>query len=186
MQLSPQEAAAALADVEAARSAMRRVIRAHRGHYHLWIWGVLWVMMPLTAQLGGDSAARFFPWICLAGGIASAWAGFTQGRQIRMTRNTRFLGVLAALIGFAALFPFVLRAPFDVRTGYAYMCLVAMQGYVVAGLWTDSYLLWLGIVVTVLVIAGLFLFPGIFWVWMAVFGGGSLILSGFYVRHFWR
>jgi hypothetical protein len=61
-----------------------------------------------------------------------------------------------------------------------------MQVYVVAGLWTDSYLLWVGVLVSVLVILGLFCFPGIFWLWMAVFGGGTLIASGFYVRHFWR
>ena len=63
--------------------------------------------------------------------------------------------------------------------------LVAMQAYVVAGLWIDSYLLWLGIAVTVLILLGLFLFPAVFWLWMAIFGGGSLIATGFYVRHFW-
>ena len=39
---------------------------------------------------------------------------------------------------------------------------------------------------TAIILAGVFLFPGIFWLWMAVFGGGALIASGFYVRHFWR
>ena len=75
MQLSPQEAASALGEIEAARAAMRRTIRAHRGHFHLWIWGVVWVAMPLTAHFGGDHRARFFPWICIAGGIASAVVG---------------------------------------------------------------------------------------------------------------
>ena len=186
MHLSPQEAAAALAHVEDARATMRHVIRAHRGHYHLWIWGFSWIAMPLTAYFWGDHAARYFALICLGCAIPSIWVGFSQGRQIRMPANARFLGVIAALIAFAVLFPFVLRAQFDVRTIYAYLCLVAMQGYVVAGLWTDSYLLWLGIIVTVLLLVGIFVFPGVFWLWMAGFGGGSLIATGFYVRHFWR
>ncbi len=186
MQLTPQEAATALAEVEDARVTMRRIIRAHRGHYHLWIWGATWVAMPLLAHFKGDYAARHFAWICLVAGLASGWVGFTQSAQIRMASNFRFFGVLAALVLFAVLFPFVLQARFDARTLYAYTCLVAMQAYVVAGLWTDSYLLWLGIAVTALILAGVFLFPGIFWVWMAVFGGGTLIASGFYVRHFWR
>ena len=63
---------------------------------------------------------------------------------------------------------------------------VAMQAYVVAGLWTDTYLLWAGLLVTVLVLAGVVLFPAIFWIWMAVCGGGTLIATGFYVRHGWR
>ena len=122
----------------------------------------------------------------MAGGIASALVGRKQGAQIRLPASGRFLGVIAALLVFGALFPFVLHAQPEVRTIYAYMCLVAMQGYVVAGLWTDSYLLWLGLAVTGLVLTGLFLFPAIFWLWMAFFGGGSLIATGFYVRHFWR
>jgi hypothetical protein len=180
------EAAALLAEVDSARAAMRHAIRAHRGHLHLWIWGAAWVAMPLTVHFGGSEAGRFFPWICLAAGTASVATGFTQGRQVRTPVNFRFLGVLAAVLGFAALFPFVLQASFDLRTSYAYACLVAMQTYVVAGLWTDTYLLWLGIAVTVLILIGLLLFPSVFWLWMAAFGGGPLIATGFYVRHCWR
>jgi hypothetical protein len=81
----------------------------------------------------------------------------------------------------------VLRVSFeDARSLYAYCCLVAMLTYVIAGLWTDTYLLWVGLAVAALVLTGLFLLPGIFWIWMAIFGGGTLVLTGFYVRHFWR
>ena len=186
LQLSPQEAAAALAHVEDARGAMRRAIRAHRGHLHLWIWGAAWIAMPLSAQVWGDRAAIYFWAICLVAGVFSGITGFTQSQQIRMPANVRFVGVIATLVVFAALFPFVLRAPPDVRTLYAYISLVAMQGYVIAGLWTDSYLLWVGIVVSALILAGVFFFPGIFWIWMAIFGGGTLVASGFYVRNYWR
>jgi hypothetical protein len=184
--LSPQEAGALLADIETARGQMRRVIREHRGHYYLWIWGAAWIAMPLTAQLGGDHAAHFFPWICGLGGILSVLVGISQNRQIRRPTSGRLVAVMVAIWGFAALFPFVLRAPPDVRTLYAYGCLIAMQTYVVAGLWTDTYLLWIGLTVTALILAGVFLFPTLFWIWMAVFGGGTLLLTGFYVRHFWR
>ena len=186
MQLSAPEAAAALDAVEDARTAMRHAIRAHRGHFHLWIWGAAWVAMPLVAHFGGERAARYFPWIALVAGVASTLVGFAQSRQIRAPINRRFLGVIAAIAAFAVLFPFVLQVRADVRGIYAYICLVAMQAYVIAGLWTDSYLLWLGMIVSALVVVGLFVFPGIFWLWMAVCGGGTLIGSGFYVRHFWR
>jgi hypothetical protein len=185
--LSPQEASALLADIENARATMRRAIREHRGHYHLWIWGAAWIAMPLSAYFYGDYAARYFPVICAVGGVLSFITGFTQTQQIRRPANGRFVAVMVTVWCFAALFPFVLRVPLDSpRHIYAYCCLVAMQTYVIAGLWTDTYLLWLGLLVTALVLAGVFLFPGFFWLWMAIFGGGTLVLTGFYVRHSWR
>lgn len=184
--LTPQEAAASLAEIESARSAMRRVIRAHRGHYYLWIWGVAWIAMPLLAHFRGDQAMRYFPWICLAGGIASAAVGFTQSSQIKTPVNGRLIALLAAILGFAAVFPFILRSGADSRMYYAYACLVTMQAYVVEGLWTDTYLLWVGLLVTALILVGVWCFPGIFWLWMAACGGGTLLATGFYVRHFWR
>lgn len=184
--LTPQEAAAALAQVDSAQTSMRRAIRDHRGHYYLWIWGAAWVAMPLTAYFGGDQAARHFPAICGVGGVLSMLTGFVQGSQIRRPTNFRFIGMLIAIWVFGAIAPFVLRAALDPRSLYAYCCLVAMQTYVVAGLWTDTYLFWVGLIVAALVLVGLFLFPGIFWLWMAIFGGGTLIATGFYVRHFWK
>ena len=186
MHLTPQQAIEALAHVDDARSVMRRVIRAHHGHFHLWIWGAAWVAMPLLAHFRGDHMANYFGLVALPAGIASAYVGLRQSTQIRMPANLRFIAVLCALVGFALLFPLVLGARPDMKSLYAYICLVAMQGYVIAGIWTDSYLLWLGIAVSALLLLGLFFFPGVFWLWMAAFGGGSLIATGFYVRHFWR
>lgn len=184
--ITPHEAGALLAEIEATRARMRHTIRAHRGHFHLWIWGGVWIAMPLAAYFGGDGRARLFPWICLAGGVLSTGVGFLQGRQIRQPTNLRLVAAIAALWLFGALFPVVLRAPLEVRSLYAFFCLVAMQSYIIAGLWTDTYLLWVGVIVTALILGGVFLFPGVFWLWMAVFGGGTLVLTGFYVRHFWR
>ncbi len=186
MQLTPQEAAAALAEVESARAAMRHIIREHRGHWYLWIWGAAWIAMPAAAQVLGDSATRLFPWICLVAGVLSFAVGFIQRRQIKLPSDGRCFGMFFAVVFFAVLFPFVLHVRPEPKELYAYVCLVAMQNYVIAGLWTDTYLLWLGLFVTALILVGFFLLPGIFWLWMAVCGGGSLVLTGFYVRHFWR
>lgn len=185
--MNPQEASTALAEVEQARLTMRRIIREHRGHQQLWLWGLMWIAMPLAVQFRGETAMRWFPAACLLAGIVSGALGFIQSRQIRAPVNFQFLGVIGALFVFGVLFPFVLHAPVnDGKSIYAYACLVVMQGYVVAGLWTDSYLLWVGLLITGLILVGYFWLPGIFWLWMAGFGGGTLVLTGFYVRHFWR
>jgi hypothetical protein len=186
LQLSPHEAASALADIDQARAAMRHVIREHRGHLHFWIWGAIWIAMPLSAVFFGDGFVRHF-WIFSVVGIAaSGRVAAAQATRVRMPANAQFFGMMTALIVFAALFLLVLRVMPDMKTLYAYICLVIMQSYVVAGLWTDTYLLWVGLLISALILVGLFFFPGIFWLWMAFFGGGSLIGTGFYVRHFWR
>jgi hypothetical protein len=61
-----------------------------------------------------------------------------------------------------------------------------MLCYVIAGIWFDLYLLWLGLIIAALILVGLFVFSAFFWLWIAVFGGGTLILTGVYVRYFWR
>jgi hypothetical protein len=186
MQLSSEEAARALAAIQASREAMRSAVRAHRGHYHLWLWGLIWIAMAMLAEFRGPAGVRLFPWLSLGGVAGSFVLGFIQGSQIRMPVDKRFLGVLAAVIFFAALWPLVLRAPADNQTIFAYLGLVVMLCYIIAGIWFDTYLLWLGLVMTALILVGLFCFTGLFWWWIAVFGGGPLIATGFYVRYFWH
>jgi hypothetical protein len=186
MNLSPQEAAAALAEVDQARTAMRRAIRDHRGHYYLWIWGATWIAMPLTAHFFGDVAVRYFAWLCLPGAVASVAVGLRQRGQIVNPALPRLFGAYAAVLVFAAIFPFVLQGRPEARTYYAYACLACMQGYVIIGLWTDRCLLWLGLFVTAMILVGFFLLPGVFWLWMAACTGAPLVLTGFYIRHRWR
>jgi hypothetical protein len=100
--------------------------------------------------------------------------------------DKHFLGVLAAVVLFGMLWPLVLRATFTNESVFAYIGLLVMLCYVIAGIWFDSYLLWLGLVVAALIVVGLFFFHSIFWWWIAFFGGGSLIATGFYVRFFWK
>ncbi|HEX2099244.1 MAG TPA: hypothetical protein VHF69_01195, partial [Candidatus Synoicihabitans sp.] len=85
----------------------------------------------------------------------------------------------------AAIIPLILGAR-EARPLYAYFCLITMFGYIVAGLWTDTYLTWVGVFISALILVGFFVFPGIFWVWMATTTGSTLVLTGFYVRYAWR
>ena len=73
LNLSPQEAAAALTEIDQTRATMRRVVREHRGHVHFWIWGASWVAMPLSAQLFGEDFCRHF-WILATITVPVMWA----------------------------------------------------------------------------------------------------------------
>ncbi len=185
MQLSSEDAARALAAVDASRAAMRSAVRANRGHWHLWLWGLIWIAMAMLAEFRGEAGVRLFPWIVLAGFPISFVIGATQSRRIRSSPvDKRFLGVLAAVVLFGIAAPFVLlRGPVSSEALFAYCGLVTMLGYVIAGIWFDVYLLWLGVAMAALILVGLFFFPAIFWWWIAVFSGGPLLAAGFYVRY---
>jgi hypothetical protein len=186
MQLSSEEAARALAAIRASREVMRSAVRAHRGHYHLWLWGVIWIAMALLAEFRGLAGIRLFPWLCAAGIAGSGILGFIQSSQVRAPVDRRFLAVLAVVVLFASLGPLVLHASPDDKALFAYIGLVAMLCYMIAGIWFDLYLLWLGLVIAVLILVGLFVFSAFFWWWIAIFGGGTMILTGCYIRYFWR
>jgi hypothetical protein len=186
MEYSAVEAARALAAIEASRSTMRKIVRSHRGHYYLWLWGVIWVAMALLAEFRGHSGLKLGNWLALAGTVGSFTIGFLQTAHLRAPIDFRFLGLIAAIIGFAIVGPFVLRGPADPKAGFAYVALVVMLCYIVAGLWFDVYLLWLGLAIAALVLLGLFCFNSYFWWWIAVFGGGSFIGTGFYIRYGWN
>ncbi len=187
MNLTKAEAATALDAVRQAQASARAVFRAHCGHYHLWLWGGIWIVMALAAEFRGLAGVRLFPWLSAAGIATSAVIGFLQGRQLRQPVNRRFFGAIAALLGFAAIAPAVLGVRgTTAEIVFAYIALVVAQAYVVAGLWFDTYLTWLGLLLAGLVLAALFLFPGAFWIWIAIGCGGALIGTGFYIRYFWR
>ncbi len=185
MQLSAEDAARSLAAIDASRAAMRSAVRANRGHWHLWLWGLIWIAMAMLAEFRGEAGSRLFPWLVLPGVLVSFMIGASQARRIRaVTIDRRFVGVLAAVILFGIAAPLVLlRGPVSGQALFAYCGLVAMLCYVVAGIWFDVYLLWLGVAMAALILVGLFVFPAIFWWWIAVFGGGPLLAAGFYVRY---
>lgn len=184
--ITPEEAARALQAIELSRAAMRTAVRANRGHAYLWLWGSLWAAMGLLAQTQGFAGIRLFPWLSLGGVIASILIGWRQSATIRLPIDRRFIGVLAASLAFGLAWISVLGGTTSPERVFAYIGLLVAQAYVFAGFWFDTYLLWLGLAVAAAMLLGLFVFPAFFWIWIAVFGGGTLIASGFYVRYFMR
>ncbi len=186
MNISPEEATQALRDIEASRVAMRSAFRSHRGHLYLWLWGSIWVAVSLLCWNGTPLGWRISGWLSLAGVAASFVIGTLQGRQVRSRIDKRFIAVCIAILvfGYVAL-PIALGPPHSYKAAYALGMLVWMQIYVVGGIWFDNYLLWVGIAVTVLVLASLLFLPGAFWA-CTLLAALVLVGTGSYVRYFWR
>lgn len=187
--LSPADAEHALRSAEASRLAMRQAIRAHRGHFYLWLWGTIWIAMALSVHFLGIRGERLLPFLVLGGFAVSLAIGIFQSRQIRTRIDKRFLAALGCLLGFGILWPLILggfAGPGPNIRAFAFFALLVMQIYVLAGIWFDNYLLAIGLIVSALILVGLFVFPAFFWLWFAVFCGAPVVLSGFIVRYLWR
>jgi hypothetical protein len=186
MNISQEDAETALKEIEGSRLAMRRAIRSHRGHLHLWLWGFIWIAMSALFWLDARRFQAVTLWICVAGVVGSFAIGILQNRQIRSPIDRRFAAVCAVLLLFGyAVWPVFFGGMASYKAAFGYCTLLWMQLYIVAGIWFDTYLLWVGLTVTALILAGFLLVPGIFWL-LTILCGAVLVGSGSYVRYFWR
>ncbi|HEY1792493.1 MAG TPA: hypothetical protein VGG34_06215 [Opitutaceae bacterium] len=190
MNITPAEAAQALSEIEASRVAMRRAIRSTAGHVYLWIWGTIWM---LIAALGCANLVQAHPnvvinSICGLGIVASVAFGAVQARRMRCQFDMRFLGVCGMLLLFSYIvWPSVIGfgpLTHSLERSYAYSCLIFMQLYIVAGILFDNILLWVGLVITALLLAGLLLLPALFWP-ACLASGAVLVATGFHARRRW-
>jgi hypothetical protein len=185
MNISPEEAARALGEIEASRAAMRTAIRGIRGPYQLWLWGGIWVVIALLAEFHRLNLLNINLWLILPGWVATFLIIVWSKAKIRSPVNKRFLGVLVAILVFTFIWPMVLGYPANAKNCFAYGALVPMFCLIVTGIWFDLYCFWIGLLISALILVGLFIFPALFW-WCVVLCGGTMIGTGIYVRYFWR
>lgn len=186
MNISPEDAAQALQEIEASRVAMRRTIRSHRGHLFLWLWGFVWIAMSVLFWIDARRFQNAAYVISVAGIVGSLAIGMVQNRQIRSPIDKRFVAVCGTLLLFGyAVWPVFFGGLASYKAAFGYSTLLWMQLYIVGGIWFDSYLLWVGLAVSALILAGFLLVPAFFW-GSTILCGAVLVGSGFYVRYFWR
>jgi hypothetical protein len=192
MNISPDEAATALKEIEASRSAIRRAIQSRRGHLYLWLWGCIWIAMSVLNWIYDSGALHAIWWLSGIGLVATFAIGSVQARQVRARVDKRFMSVCAILLAFGYLvWPFLVGDLHhyygfqSYKGAYGYFTVLWMQLYMVAGVWFDRFWFWLGLLVTVLVVGTLMFAPALFWAVTLLFGF-VLLGSGFGVRYFWR
>jgi len=186
MTISKDEAQQALRDIEASRLAMREIIRTHRGHLYLWLWGGIFIVTPILYMLQPGKYWVVANWLAVGGTVASFVIGWSQGQQIRKKVDRRFVAICICLLAFGyGVWPVFLGAPHSNKAAYGYGLLLWMQIYMVAGIWFRNYWLWIGAAVTALLLAGYVFFPAEFWEF-SLLGGVTLVTSGIYVRFFWN
>ncbi len=192
MNVTPEEAQEALAAIQQTTVKTRRGLAQYA--YQQIVWGLLWFVGFLVSQFVQPAVLNWV-WIAvpIVGAIGSAIVSISQGRRMRVTPDSR-LAFISSRVGifFPILYVFgvmwvVIFQPLNALQIALFWITLVMFSYVVAGAWLRTPLLiGIGVGVTVMSLLGYYLLPGYFYLWSALFAGGTLLGSGIYILLRWR
>jgi hypothetical protein len=182
MSLTPNEAASALRDIEETGRRSGQAFGYRQAAPHFIIWGLVWVF--------GYAGTDFFPRqageIWLAGIVLGALAatlvsrfGAMGGRAVNGAWRTFGVVVIVALFIMGT---YAIMWPVMPRQQAAFVPLLAASAYSAIGLWAGLRWIAAGVAIAALTLGGFFYVQEHFALWMAVVGGGGLVLAGLWMR----
>ncbi len=175
MGLSPQDALAALNDVEAADARARASQSNRAGAPYLLLWGVIWVVgYSLTGLLPGRLINPMWMVLGLGGGIASFLLPRRAGGKPGLI-------VFFAIATFVAATYWIMR-PTEPAQVIVFPPLMVALIYTLMGSFRQTRLMWVGAALFVLTLIGYAFLKPILPFWLAGVGGGGLILGGLWMR----
>jgi len=191
MNVSREEAAAALDTIDAAGARLKTVRFYAEFSPFLLLWGVIWLVANVVSELwpahGGTA------WLT---GISFGLA-FTLYLTIRNARRWqcmrpesraegRAIGRRAALLGITlwTYFPAMtlLMGPFSPRQTNAFISITVAFAYMISGAFMGWRIFAIGLVTAAAILYGFHFIDAHFQLWMAFVGGGSLIAGGLWLR----
>jgi hypothetical protein len=181
-QVTAQQAVDALHEVERTERRLSIFYGYERGAPYFLLWGVIWIL--------GYSASALLPtaagpaWLALdvigvVAGLFISRATSTGSPRFAYTR--RYVGASVAIVAFVAATYYVLRPHLGIQLG-AFPPLLMALIYVLVGLWSGSRWIAVGMVLGALTLLGYAVIPQYFMLWMASVGGGTLLLTGIWMR----
>lgn len=186
MNVSREEAREALDAVRRIESQTRRLVAGAGGGAITMAWGMVWIVGYLGSHFLEDAAIGLVWAVAVLAGVAATLAiAARENRRVRSPLGPRIGTLWLALWVFTSLWIW-LSQPLTYPQMSLLIALAAMFGYVVMGLWLDTIFITVGLTVAAASIAGYFLVPAYFALWMAVLGGGTLLGSGLYIERRWR
>lgn len=181
MPISPAEAQSALRDISRAEHSSATVYRYRHAAPHLFVWGIVWAI-GYGVTYAKPQWGLLWPVLVGVGTVASFWVGWKLAPPKTTGYDWRFAGTWLAIFLFIAAI-FAVMPPRSVAELSAFFPLLVALFYGLVGIWIrGTRLVLTGAAVGALTIIGFFLLPQIFLLWMAVVGGGALILGGFWLR----
>jgi len=193
------EAQAALTEIDRVIARTRTAIAQGPSAPILFLWGSIWMVADATTQFH-PQALQWLWWVLDLIGVLGTW-WLARRHRVRVKRPGAWrYGVFWGVIFFYAILWMNLLVPVKwpetaqqwvsfeptFRRLTAYFHTIPMFAYVIGGLFAGRFFIALGLLVTALILVGFCWVPDYFYLWLAITGGGSLILSGVFIRKFWR
>lgn len=190
MNISPTEAEEALDAIQAMVFKTRRAISSSGVYAFLIVWGFIWLFGFLASHfLHSDTAGYVWMVLNISGGVLSAVIGARMNRRVRSpsaAASGKYIAWFWLLLFFYCAVGIGVVWPVDGKEIAMLIILFVMIGWMAMGLLLSfaSIIKW-GLAITALALIGYFLLPDIFYLWMAILGGGGMIAQGLYIRYRW-
>jgi hypothetical protein len=189
MNISPSEAEETLAAIQTIAQKTRHSIASGGMYITLIVTGFVWLVGFLATQfLTGAIVATIWTGMSILGSLVGIILGFRLAPRVRnpsagaAARRATIFWLLLILYGIAIIF---IARPADGKQATLFIILFIMIGQLSMGLLISFSSVWWALPVTALALIGYFLLPGIFYLWMAILGGGGMIAFGLYIRSRW-
>jgi hypothetical protein len=189
MNISPNEAEEALAAIQSVTQKTRRSIASSGAHISLIVTGLVWLIGFMCTQFLSGAIVAYI-WIALSV-LGSAVAGILNSRVSRRVRSpsagatAKRIGFIWLLLAVYCLAAIAVAWPIDGKQLTTFIVLFVMVGWMVMGLLLSFFSIWPGLIIIALVLIGYFLLPDLYYLWMAILGGGGMIALGLYIRYRW-
>ena len=185
MNLTRDEAASRLREIDTARSHSLTLFNYRLASPYLLLWGALWIVAGAIGASSPGNAGIGWLTVDLVGLVGTGYLVFSQMRryteQGRPLRMFRCLATAVVLAAFIALTLTVFAPVTGVQVQMLITLLVAAT-YALAGCWVGHRYAVVGAVLAVLAIGAFHLAPARLPLIVSLLGGSALILGGVWMR----
>ncbi len=184
--ISAEQASEALKDVAITEKRSRAAYSYSLSAPHCFVWGAVWFLgygaeaIAPQAHLPASWAGWWWMAVTIAGAAASTVVG--RRRAVRQGRPAWRFGALFLIIWLYFSASFAVMHPRDDLQIGAYIPLLFAAIYAAIGLWLGLRYILVGIFMAAATLGAYFFLREYFFFWMALAGGGSLILTGFWLQ----
>ena len=189
MNVSPNEAEEALAVIQKTMQKTRHSFASSGSYIFLIITGIIWLVGFLSTQfLSGAIVPYIWIGMSLLGSALSVLLGTRMGGRVRGPSTAAYakrIGLFWLLLVFYGIAAIAIARPTDGKQVTMFVILFIMIGQLAMGLLFSFSSVWWALPITALALAGYFLLPSIFYLWMSLLGGGGMIALGLYIRSRW-
>jgi hypothetical protein len=189
MHISPTEAEEALAAIQSMVRKTKRRISQSGAYAFLIVWGFVWMFGFLASHfVHNETIGYIWMGLDILGGVLSAIIGIRMNRDIRSpsaVASGRRIAWFWLLLFFYCIAAIGVAWPLDGQKLAMFILFFVMVGWMAMSLLLSFTSFWWGLVITAIALIGYFFLSDIFYLWMAILGGGGMIALGIYIRKRW-